>query len=597
MLEDILLQVNKPARYIGKEWNAAKKDFASARIKFALGFADLYEVGMSNLGLRILYGILNSISDVACERFFSPGDDLEKVLRGERKEICSLESGRSLREFDIIGFSLGSELCYTNVLNILELSNVPLQASLRGNTYPLVIAGGPCVLNPEPMHEFFDLFVIGEAEDLILQIIEVYRENNEKYKAGKITKQDLLLELSKIEGVYVPSFYEAEFDSFGKIKNFRPKIEGIPRRIKKRIVNNLDSAYFPLEWLVPYIQIIHDRITLEIMRGCPNRCRFCQARSQYYPLRQRSVDKILNLAQECYRHSGYEEISLAGLSVSDYAQMEELLGRLVDSFKARAVGLSLPSLKAKALVGNFSSLIASIKKTGLTFAPEAGTRGAREILAKDFDEEEFFKALEQAYAAGYQHVKLYFMIGLPFETEADLDGIVDFSIRVSELRRKVARAPAQVNISINTLIPKPHTPFQWFSMEDAESIKYKQNYLRDRIRRNKRLKLNLHGRDMSFLEGILSRGDRKLSRVIYEAFRSGARFDAWSDHFNLERWLEAFRVANIDPQAYLKEIPKDSLLPWDFLDIGIDKETLKNEFNKSVAIKEEKLYNSTKSDI
>jgi len=313
MLDDILLQVNKPARYIGQEWNSAKKDFDRAEVRFALGFADLYEVGMSNLGLRILYGILNNIPAVACERFFSPAEDLEKILRSQSKEISSLESGKSLKEFDIIGFSLGSELCYTNVLNILELGKIPLKSSSRDNSFPLVIAGGPCAMNPEPMHEFFDLFFVGEAEDSILEIIEVYRKNREDYKSSRIAKEDLLLKLAQIEGVYVPSFYETEFSPEGRIVNFKPKIDGAPTRIKKRFVKDLDSAYFPLHWLTPYIQIIHDRITLEIMRGCPNRCRFCQARSQYFPFRNRGIEKVMELAEGAYKHSGYEEISLCGL--------------------------------------------------------------------------------------------------------------------------------------------------------------------------------------------------------------------------------------------------------------------------------------------
>jgi len=580
MLDDILLQVNKPARYIGGEWNSAKKDFDRAKIKFALAFPDLYDVGMSNLGIRILYSILNNISDVACERFFCPSDDMERVLRSNAKEIFSLESRRPLKEFDIIGFSLGSELDYTNVLNILDLGAIPLKSSLRGNIYPLVIGGGPCTLNPEPMHEFFDLFVVGEAEEIILEIIEVFGKNQEEFKASKISKEDLLFKLAQIEGVYAPSFYEVRYAVCGEIEELKPKINGVPPKIKKRIVKDLDSAYFPLDWLLPYIQIIHDRITLEIMRGCPNRCRFCQARQQYFPLRQRSSENILNLAQETYRHSGYEEVSLCGLSVSDYTQMDKLLPRLVDLFKPKAVGISLPSLKAKALVGNLFSLIATIKKTGLTFAPEAGTQRLRNLLAKDFDEREFFAALEQAYASGYQHVKLYFMVGLPSETEADLEAIVDFSLAASELRRKVARSAAEVNISINALIPKPHTPFQWFGMEDPESIREKQDYLREKIKRHKKLKLNFHNRSMSFLEGVLSRGDRRLSPVILRAFKSGVKFDAWSDHFSMEKWLGAFKEANIDPHFYLKQRGDFEILPWDFIDVGIDKETLLSEFNK-----------------
>ena len=571
--------MQKPARYIGGEWNVSKKDFDKAGIKFALCFPDLYEVGMSNLGLRIIYAILNNLADVSCERFFSPGTDLEKVLRNNQKEIFSLESKRRLKEFDIIGFSLAYELGYTNVLNILDLGGIPFKSSSRDHNYPLIIGGGPCALNPEPMHEFFDLFIIGEAEEAILEIVDTYRKLKDEFKASKIVKQDLLIELSRIEGVYVSSLYEVKYDAIGKIEYFKPKINGLPARIKKRVVRDLDSAYFPANWLLPYIQIVHDRITLEIMRGCPNKCRFCQARQQYFPFRPRNIDNLLNLACESYKRTGYEEISLMGLSVSDYQNIEELLKRLIDLFKEKAVSVSLPSIKPKTMVGDMSSLIATIKKTGLTFAPEAATERLRNILGKDFDIPDFSKAVEQAYLCGYQHIKLYFMIGLPSEEEKDLDGIVEFAQGVSELRQNIAKRPAQVNISINTLIPKPHTPFQWLAMEDLESVKYKQNYLRKKIGNKRRLKLSFHNRYMSFLEGVFSRGDRRLSQVILSAFQKGARFDAWDDYFRFDVWLDAFKDCNINPNFYLQKRVADEFLPWDFLDIGIPKEILLREFN------------------
>jgi radical SAM family uncharacterized protein len=582
MLDDILLQVQKPARYIGQEWNLPKKDFAQSNIKFALCFPDLYEVGMSNLGIRIIYSILNSIPDVSCERFFSCGLDMEQILRSKHLEVFSLESKKRLREFDIIGFSLGCELNYTNVLNILELGGIPLKSSLRTNREPLVIAGGPAALNPEPMHEFFDLFIIGEGEDLILEFIELYRKYKEKYKRSEISKQDLLFMFANISGVYVPSFYKVRYNPQGGIEEFKPEIEAVAPKINKRFVKDLNSSFFPLDWLLPYIQIVHDRITLEIMRGCPNRCRFCQARSAYFPLRLRGIENILNLARATYKRTGYEEISLGGLSVSDYANIEELLQGLIDLFKEKAVGVSLPSIKARAGVGNLSYLIAKIKKTGLTFAPESGSERLRKILGKDFDEQDFFKTIEQAYTAGYRHLKLYFMIGLPFEEQRDLDDIVEFAIRTSELRRQIKKVPAQVNISINALIPKPHTPLQWFGMIDIDTLKYKQNYLKNKIR-NKRLILTFHNRYMSFLEGVLSRGDRRLSQVIFSAFKRGARFDAWGDGFAFEKWQAAFAESNIDPRLYLKEKSPDELLPWDFIDVGISKDALVEEFNKVIA--------------
>jgi len=583
MIEDILSQVQKPGRYIGREWNVAKKDFAKSDIKFALCFPDLYEIGMSNLGIRILYAILNNIKDVCCERFFAPDIDMEKLLRSRGIELFSLESARALKEFDIAGFSLGYELNYTNVLNMLDTASIPPEASLRDHRHPLIIGGGPCVMNPEPMADFFDLFVIGEAEEAICELLDVYRRLKQEFRAGKISKQDLLIEFSHIEGVYVPALYKVGYDAQGRIDEFKPLLSEVPPTVKKRFIKDLDSAYFPVDWIVPYIQTVHDRISLEIMRGCPNKCRFCQAKAQYFPFRKREPGKVLDLACDTYRRSGYEELSLAGLSVSDYPQIEGLTQSLVDTFKEKGVSVSLPSLKYRMMVGNLSGLIATVKKTGLTFAPEAGTERLRGIIGKDFDEAGFLQALRQIYAAGYRHVKLYFMIGLPYEEKEDLDAIVDFSLRVSEIRRQIKNAPAQVNVSINTLIPKPHTPLQWFKMDDPEEIMHKQEYLRGRFKNKRYLKLNLHNCRMSFLEGVLSRGDRRLSRVILAGFRAGCRFDAWGNYFNFNLWQEAFAKNGIDPEFYLEARTADEFLPWDFLDVGIGKEVLCAEFNKPVA--------------
>jgi len=584
MYEDILLEVKRPAQYIGQEWNVANKNFNNAVVKFALSFPDLYEIGMSNLGVRIIYGLLNSVLDIACERFFAVDIDMEKALRSRGKEILSLESHRRLIEFDLAGFSLGSELDYTNVLNILDLARFPLRADLRDHSYPLVIGGGPCALNPEPMYDFFDFFVIGEAEDLILEIVDTYRKYKNAYKSGRMDKTELLSVFAKLEGVYVPPFYEVTYDTEGRLKEFKPKREGVPFKVKKRFVQDLNSSYYPKDWIVPNIQIIHDRPPLEIMRGCPNRCRFCQARSQYFPLRYRNQEVALDLAESIYKHTGYEEFALSGLSVSDYPRIEEFLTKLTGLFKSSGVGLSLPSLKAKHIVGAISSLIARFKKTGLTFAPEAGSGMLRDLLAKDFNSDDFFKALKEAYVCGYQHVKLYFMIGIPREREEDLDAIIEFSSRVSEIRKEAGKPAAIVNVSINNLIPKPHTALQWSSMQDLEKIRQKQDYLRDKSKKYKRLKISFHSFKMSFLEGILSRGDRRLSEVILSAFKKGARFDAWSSHFNFDIWENSFREFNIDPCFYLKERPVDELLPWDFIDTGIDRGILVEEFNKTIAI-------------
>jgi len=580
MIEDLLLNVHRPAQYLGNEWNASKKNFTDFAISFALGFADLYEVGMSNLGLRIIYGILNNIPDVVCERFFAPEIDMENSLKNANRRFFSLESNRELNSFDILGFSIGSELNYTNLLNILDLAGLPLESSLRNHEYPLVISGGPTVFNPEPIAEFIDLFIIGEAEETIIEFINLFRKYKSDYKSGKLSKENLLIKLSKIEGVYVPSLYEVDYNENGKLINFRPRFKALPKKIKKCFVQDFDAAYFPSNWIVPYVATIHDRPALEIMRGCPNRCRFCQARSQYYPFRIRSKEKITSLAELICASSGYEELSLAGLSVSDYPGLENLVSDLTDNFKNQSINLSLPSLKAKALLGNVSTLIAKLKKTSLTFAPEAGTPRMRQVLGKDFLQDEFNQAVVEAYEAGYQHLKLYFLIGLPGENQEDLNGIINFAKEASELKRKVNGSPAQINISINPLIPKPHTALQWLKMEEISLIKEKQNYLRSHCK-NRRIKFSFHNFQMSFLEGVLCRGDRKLSKVILAAYKKGARFDAWSNNFSFTKWQEAFSEQGIDAQAYLDEKPTTAMLAWDFIDTGISKESLLKEFNSS----------------
>ena len=581
MIEDLFVNVHRPAQYLGNEWNASQKDFASSLVSFALGFPDLYEVGMSNLGLRIIYGVLNNLPGVVCERFFALEADMEASLKNAKRRLFSWESNQELINFDLLGFSLGSELNYTNVLSILDLAGLPLESALRNQEYPLVIAGGPCTLNPEPLADFFDLFIIGEAEEAIVELLHLYRKYKDDYRAARLSKEDLLIELSKIQGVYAPSLYQPDYNADAELINFSPRFSGLPLKIKKRIVSDFDAAYFPCNWMVPYVQTIHDRITLEIMRGCANRCRFCQARSQYYPLRIRSKEKIISLAKLAQSSSGYEELSLAGLSVGDYPGIEDLVSDLTNSFSQQAVNLSLPSLKAKALLGKVSTLIAKIKKTGLTFAPEAGTHRLRQAMAKDFSEEEFFQAIAQAYRAGYQHLKLYFLIGLPGERQEDLQGIIDFAQAASDEKRKINGSAAQINISINPLIPKPHTPFQWLKMDALEVIKEKQHYLKSHCK-NKRLKFNFHDFQMGFLEGVLSRGDRLLGKVILLAYQKGARFDAWSNHFSFSKWQEAFSESGINPQKYLDEKSTSSVLAWDFIDTGIAKEDLLAELNKSV---------------
>jgi radical SAM family uncharacterized protein len=503
---EFFLKVKKPGRYLGREWNICCKETEEARIKFALGFPDLYEVGMSNLGLRILYGLLNEVPDVACERFFAPDIDMEQLLLESGRGICSLESARPLKEFDFLGFSLGYELSYTNVLNILRLANIPLRSGERDKRYPLVIAGGPCCVNPEPMHSFFDMFVIGEAEEAILEIIDLYRRIAPLFRKGTLSKEELLIEFSRIEGVYAPVLYEAHYEA-GRFKELRPRLRELPLRIKKRFVADLENAYFPVKWLVPYIQIIHDRITLELMRGCPYACRFCQARLQYFPFRRRSPAKALELALAAYKCTGYEELSLAGLSLGDYPGIEELIKKLVDFFQDKAVAVCVPSLRPKGIIGDISSAVAAIKKTGLTLAPEAASEKLRRIINKELNLEELEATLVGAYRLGYRHVKLYFLAGLPGEEGSDLEAIIQFCEQASRLRKRLNLPPAEVHTSVNTLIPKPHTAFQWFAGLGLEAMRHKEHYLKSRLK-SRKIKLDFHPPEMSFLEALLSRGDR-----------------------------------------------------------------------------------------
>ena len=434
------------------------------------------------------------------------------------------------------------------------------------------------------MHEFFDFFVIGEGEPVISEVIEEYRKHKLAYKSKRIIKTELLTLLSKIEGVYVPSFYDVVYDADGVLKEFKPNNKEAPTIIKKRFVKDLNTAYYPKDWLIPYTQVIHDRATLEIMRGCPNHCRFCQARTQYYPLRYRRPENVLSLADAIYKNTGYEEFSLSGLSVSDYPFLTGLLNDLSTSLRAKGVSISLPSVKARLIMGAVSSLIAKFKKTGLTFAPEAGSQRLRDLLAKDFKVDDFFKALREAYSCGYQHLKLYFMIGIPKEADTDLDEILNFSTLVSEARKEIGKPAASVNISVNTLIPKPHTPLQWSAMLDLEGIRYKQGYLRSRAAKRRKLKFNYHPAQMSIIEGALSRGDRRLSEVILTAFKKGARFDAWGNRFNYSIWQGSFEECGIPPDFYLQAKNISDLLPWDFIDTGISRGYLVDEFNKTIAI-------------
>ena len=580
--EEILLKVNKPSQYLGNEINVVKKDFDNSYIRFALCFPDFYRVGMSNLGLRIIYGLLNSIEDVTCERVFLPEEDLRDFLEKENMGIFSWESKRNLKDFDMVGFSLSYELTYTNILKILDLADIPLYSSQRKN-YPLIIGGGPCSINPEPLADFFDLFIIGEAEEVILEIIDIYRQLKKKNLDKRPDKDECLHNFKYIEGVYIPSFYAVSYHNDGTIKSFSPNVKDAPLPIKKQYLKNIENSFYPTKWLIPYIELTHDRLILEIMRGCPNFCRFCQARSFYYPYRIRSVGKLLELAKELFFLTGYEELSLGGLSVCDYPYMGELLENLDNEFKEKKLLVSFSSLRHKKIIGELISNFDILKKGGLTFAPETASERLRKIINKDFDIEEFLSVVDKAYQRGFNHIKLYFIIGLPSEKNQDLDGIIEMAYRLYDFIKKKYKRTLRINLSINPFVPKPHTPFQWFSMEDLEKIKEKEEYLFLKAKPYRWLKISFHNRYMSFLECFLSRADRRVSRVIYRAYKKGAVFGSLNSQFSFDIWKSAFKEEKIDPNFYvLRNFNKEEIFPWDFIDIGVSKEVLWQEFQKSI---------------
>ena len=559
-LSELLLQVQKPARYIGGEWNMVKKEWTADKVKVLLAFPEVYEVGMSYLGMKILYGILNKRDDCLCERVFSPWTDFEEVLRKNKMSLFSLESRRAIKEFDIIGISLAYELNYTNALNLLDLGGIPIKSSERGEDDPIVIAGGPACYNPEPMSEFIDAFVIGDGEDVACELIDTFKLN--------LDRKELLKELAKIPGVYVPSLYEAAYNADGTIKSFLPKEKNLPRRIQKRVVKDLNSSFYPTDQLVPYLQIVHDRIMLEIMRGCKHACKFCQAGTTYRPRRERSKETIVRIARETYSKTGYEEITLLSLSSGDHSYIREIVEELNSEFKEKGVSVSVPSLRIEEALGRLPALISQVKKSGLTFAPEAGSECLRKVISKNIDIEKLMEVLRESYRSGWRRVKLYFMIGLPTEKDEDLENMVKLLYKVSNLRREIDGKDAQVTASINAFIPKPHTPFQWEPMESVDILSRKKNFLRNSVK-SRMVEMNFSSFHMGYLEAVFARGDRRLSSVVHEAWRRGARFDGWKEHFNFNLWLESFKEKSLNPDFYAsRRRSPDEILPWNFIDIG-----------------------------
>ena len=585
---DLLDSVLKPGRYIGNEWNSICKDHNAVDVKIALSFPDVYEVGMSHLGFKILYSLLNQREDVACERVFAPWIDMEKLMREKSYPLSSLETHTPLNQFDIVGFSLQYEMSYTNVLNMLDLGGIPKKSNLRDGL-PLIIGGGPCALNPEPMADFFDLFLIGEAEEALLEIVDIYKEIRRSQGNGRVSgreKEELLFHLAKVQGVYVPSFYNVEYDHLGKVKHVTPGFSWLPERIKKRTIHDLNKAHYPTRPVVPFIQIIHDRIGLEVMRGCPSKCRFCQATSIYSPRRDRSMEELIRLAKETFANTGYEEISLLSLSTGDYSRIMELISRLHETFKDKGVNIALPSLRANSVLKNLDTILQCTKSSSLTFAPEAGTERLRRVINKRLETEELFKTARLIYQAGRRKIKLYFMLGLPSEEYEDIDGMAELILNVSGTRKELDGKWGEVTASVSNFVPKPHTPFQWGRMEGINVLMDKQEYLKSRIRKNRWIKMNFHNPRLSFLESVFSRGDRRLSDVLLRGWEMGCRFDGWTEHFHFQLWQDAFKETGTDPDFYaLRERDLTEVLPWSHIDCGIPEEFLKKEWCKAKEVK------------
>lgn len=585
--DEILRTIEKPARYTGGEVNSIQKDPGEVEVRFAMCFPDVYEIGMSHLGIQILYHMLNTRPDIWCERVYSPWTDLDRVMREKQIPLFALESQEPVRNFDFLGITIQYEMCYTNILQILDLAQIPIFASEREEDSPIVIGGGPCAYNPEPLAEFFDLFYIGEGESSYFPLIDLYKEN----KAAGGSRKDFLKKAASIPGIYVPSLYQPVYQEDGILSSFVPLVPEAPERIKKVIVSDLDGTYYPEKPVVPYLKATQDRVVLEIMRGCIRGCRFCQAGMIYRPVRQKSVDKLLALSARMLESSGHEEISLSSLSSSDYTEIEPLINGLIEDCRKRKVNISLPSLRIDAFSLDVMSKIQDVKKSSLTFAPEGGTQRIRNVINKGLTEEEILDGAAEAFRGGWNKVKLYFMLGLPTETEEDQLGIAELAEKIAkryyeEVPKENRKGKVQITASASFFVPKPFTPFQWATMESEEEYLRRARLVKDAFREQlnrKSLHFQYHEADVTVLEGVLARGDRRVGPAILEAYRLGCLYDAWSDFFDNEKWKEAFRRTGVDPDFYtVRERGADELFPWDFIDIGVTKRFLRKEWERAM---------------
>lgn len=581
-IEKFLLKVQKPGRYVGGEMNSVLKDPQKTDVRFAFCFPDIYEIGMSHLGLKILYGAINQVPYFWCERVFAPWVDMEACLLEHHVPLYALESGEAIKNFDFVGFTLQYELSYTNVLNMLKLAEIPLKSTERGEDFPLVVGGGPCACNPEPLADFFDLFMLGDGEEVILELLELYRE----CKAKHLYKRIFLQKAARLKGVYVPSLYQVTYREDGTVAQYMPQ-DGAPERVEKRVVQNMDSAYYPDSTVVPIIDIVHNRISEEVLRGCIRGCRFCQAGFLYRPFREKSIQTIDQQCRALCENTGYDEISLSSLSTSDYSRLNELLDTMHTWTEKDKVSISLPSLRVDGFSPELMHRINSVRKSGLTFAPEAGSQRLRDAINKNVTEEELLRTVKVAFHEGWSKIKLYFMIGLPTETLEDVLAILQLGKSVVDAfyedRNRPKGKGVEVTLSTAAFVPKPFTPFQWFGQNSMEEMQKKQYLLKDNIP-TKRLTVNYHDAKTSYLEAVFARGDRKLGAVLELACKRGLRFDSWADCFDFTVWRSLFSELKIDPDFYaVRQREFSEVFPWDHLDYGISKEFLIEECKRAYA--------------